>query len=236
MKQWLFKKFLLAIILFGVPLLFFFYFILKTPPDTSLPKLGPSQFDTTWVNGAADVDTNYHKIPFCTFINQQGDSFSTKQLRGKIHVASFVQIQTKKMPDKVFQNLHWIQQEFERDSQFMLGTYMLQDKGDNGRRLSKLAQKYKVNSDHWQLLTAKEKKVRKIMRKGYFVDSIKYKELPIEAHSSSDLVLVDKKGIIRGYYKETDSTTVSELMKDMILLLSKDRIINELRKRELPYE
>jgi hypothetical protein len=49
-------------------------------------------------------------------------------------------------------------------------------------------------------------------------------------------VLVDKEGIIRGYYDGTDPAEVTELKKDMILLLSQGRIINELRKKDLPYE
>ena len=183
--------FVLSGIIFGI---FGIYFMTLLPGQSkALPLLG--------------------KVNDFELTDSQGQSFSTGSLKNKIWVTEFFFTTCAGPCPIMTANLASIYRSYllEKDVNFVSIT--VNPETDTPQVLTEYAKRYGADTSRWHFLTGSKEKILKIAADEFKTGST---ENPI--FHSSHLILVDRKGNIRGYYDGTDKDGVKSLFKDIAVL------------------
>ncbi len=167
-----------------------------------------------------DKDTVYQKIPPFTFMNQDSIAYSSKNLEGKIHVADFFFTSCPGICPVMSSQMQRLQ-EMTKDigDQYQLVSFSVDPDRDRPSVLKKYAQNHRADLKRWVFLTGAMDSIYKVGIKGYYLGMQKDSTEPGGYLHSGKFVLVDKKGLIRGYYDGTNVNEVNQLKEDLQLLL-----------------
>lgn len=173
------------------------------------------------------MDTVFQTIPDFNLIDQSGHTFSSKTLQGKIYVASFFFTRCTTICPKVSFQISRVQDTFANDATVKLISISVDPKYDTPIHLLAYAKRFDANLSHWSFLTGEKKVIYPLILKGFHVplaDASEYDQAiknPDETFIHSErLVLVDKKGVIRGFYDGTDKKEVDRLLVEIKVLKS----------------
>ena len=172
-------------------------------------------------------DTVWHKVANITLTNQLGDSVSLQKLRGKIVVADFFFTHCPSICPYLTRNMKGLQDALKTkdvtkrvDTSFVqFLSFSVDPERDSVAQLKKYADHFGVNSDVWWLLTGPKKtiydfalnEVKLGLQDGEGVDS--------NFIHTEKFVVLDKKGVVRGYYNGLDTASLSRLAEDITLLM-----------------
>jgi protein SCO1/2 len=211
------------------------YFIVKTVSQDAIimpRRYFPEEIIDTIVNGKRVTDTTWHQVQNITLFNQLGDQVSLDSLRGRIIIADFFFTRCPSICPTLTRNMKGLQDGLKMkdvrkriDPSFIqFISFSVDPERDSVPVLKKYADQYGINSDVWWLLTGPKKtiydfalnEVKLGLQDGGTVDS--------NFIHTGKFVLIDKKGIVRGYYDGLDSAALSHLAEDItILMLEKDK-------------
>ena len=90
---------------------------------------------------------------------------------------------------------------------------------DNTDVLSRYSKNLGVDTDKWMFLTGEKDELREMALK-YFVAVVEDDEAPGGLDHSGKIVVVDKQGHVRAFAEGTDPDDVTELMKEIDVLLN----------------
>lgn len=164
-------------------------------------------------------DGKQHYIPAFSFINQDRQTVTEKDLKDKIYVANFFFVTCPSICPKMSSQVQRVQRYFEKDKDVMFVSFTVNPKHDTPEVLKEYAQEHKAIAGRWHFLTGEQDKIYDLARYGFalaVVDS-SLKSPDAFIHSEK-LVLVDKKSRIRGYYDGTDREDVDRLITEIKLL------------------
>ena len=202
----------------------FFYVILSTGKHNfnRLPYYGPKE---AVLNEEGKYDTIYHKIPYFEFTSQDGKQVSSDDLLGNIYVADFFFVTCPTICPKMATNMGYIQKKFNEKEDLKFISITVNPEHDTVEVLKEYAEKVHANTDSWSFLTGDKDKIYDIAFKGFFVSTMRDSIAPGGFLHSQMLILVDRKGRVRGYF---DGTVYSEMKKDLtdaIDILYKEDIV-----------
>ncbi len=192
-------------------------------PDSTVEKV---------VNGKKVMDTVWHQVGNFTLTNQLGNTVSMDSLRGKIVIADFFFTRCPSICPTLSRNMKGLQDGLKLkdltkriDTTFVqLLSFSVDPERDSVPVLKKYADRYGANHDVWWLLTGPKKTIY-----DYALQELK---LGLQDGGGIDsafihtekFVLIDKQGIVRGYYNGLDSMSLSHLAEDLtLLMLEKDK-------------
>jgi protein SCO1/2 len=203
------KKIIILLAILLLPSIF--YVLLSTGKHNykRLPYIGPKE---AVLNTEGKYDTLYHKIPYFEFTNQDGNKVSSNDLLGNIYVADFFFATCPTICPKMTTNMSYIQNKFKEKSDLKFISITVNPKNDTPKVLKEYAQKVHANTESWNFLTGDKEKIYDIAFNGFFVSTMKASIAPGGFLHSQMLILVDRKGHIRGYF---DGTIYSEMKKDL---------------------
>jgi protein SCO1/2 len=203
------KKIIILLAILLLPSIF--YVLLSTGKHNykRLPYIGPKE---AVLNTEGKYDTLYHKIPYFEFTNQDGNKVSSNDLLGNIYVADFFFATCPTICPKMTTNMSYIQNKFKEKSDLKFISITVNPKNDTPKVLKEYAQKVHANTESWNFLTGDKEKIYDIAFNGFFVSTMKDSIAPGGFLHSQMLILVDRKGHIRGYF---DGTIYSEMKKDL---------------------
>ncbi len=171
------------------------------------------------------------KVPEFTLTNGFGKPFGSKDLKGRIYMASFFFTSCPTTCPGLIERMKVAQKRVKGLGQKIAMLSITVDPAyDNPERLFKYARKNKANPYVWHFLTGKRSELRSLLIDGYKVP-MGEKE-PVEGVLGEEtitlmdivhtekLVLVDEEGMIRGYYS-TDKVGMDKLMIDIGLLVNR---------------
>ncbi|MCU0430526.1 MAG: SCO family protein [Cytophagaceae bacterium] len=164
------------------------------------------------------VVTSAHSVPDFQFINQNGNVFSSEALKGKIWIANFVFTRCPTICPKMTTQLTRVQETFEKDTSLKIVSFTVDPSYDTAAVLKTYANSYKADENRWTFLTGDKEKIYNLGQKGFFITTMEDTVRPLEFLHSEKLVLVDKKGWIRGYYNGTDREEVDKLITEVKVL------------------
>jgi protein SCO1/2 len=227
-----------AIILFVVLILpVFIYLGLKTWGTNHfvLPRYIPAIDSTTgeikmgkrlnprW--NESELDTIFQTIPAFNLINEKGQKFSSSSLKGKIYVASFFFTRCGTICPKITGQLSRVQDTFNQDPDLKLVSISVDPAFDHPEKLQAYAKRFDANEGQWTFLTGEKKVIYPLILTGFHVplaDASEYDAAiknPDETFIHSErLVLVDKEGVIRGFYVGPDKKEVDRLLVEIKVL------------------
>ncbi|KAA3645952.1 MAG: SCO family protein [Bacteroidetes bacterium] len=181
----------------------------------------PQFYGPKVVSELNNSDTIYHKIPDFKFVNQNGDTVTQDDYRGKIYVADFFFATCPTICPQMATHMLEVQKHFYDRKDFALLSHTVNPEHDTVAVLKAYSEKVHANDDIWSFVTGPKEELYDIAFKGYFVNALPDEIAPGGFLHSQFLILVDKKGHIRGYFDGTSTTEVNSLF-DAIEILYKE--------------
>ena len=167
---------------------------------------------------ASGTDTIYHTIGKFSFTNQFGETINNKTVENKIYVADFFFATCESICPAISTNLKDVQKEFENDDSLLILCHTVNPLHDTVEVLNAYSQTYGAKKSKWHFLTGNKKEIYDLAKDSYLVNALEADGSPEGFLHSELLLLVDKKGRIRGMFDGTDKAQVQKLIKEIKLL------------------
>ncbi|WP_428331460.1 SCO family protein [Mucilaginibacter sp.] len=181
----------------------------------TLPIYGTRQAVTKTVNGQTVTDTVYQTIPAFKYINQYGDSISSKNTDGKIYVADFFFTSCPSICPVMQRNMLTVYNTFKANNDVKILSFSIDPKYDSVKVLKKYADKLGIEGNMWWLLQGKKDDTYKLAEKSYLVAVNQDSTVPGGYVHQGYFVLIDKQKRIRGSYDGTSPQQVAQLVEDI---------------------
>ncbi len=210
------------------------YFIVKRSSEHLLEMPRHYLPDSTTIskkNGKPINDTIWHKIPDFSLTNQLGQKVSWKDLSGKIVVVDFFFTHCPTICPALTRSMLRLQDGItnskkigDNKQQFLhLLSLSIDPERDSVERLKQWADRFQIDPDQWWLLTGSKKEIYDLAINEMKIGIVDGQGIDTSFIHTDHFVLLDTNRIVRGYYHGLDSTSMSRLSEDIILLtLEKD--------------
>lgn len=215
-----------------VPALLYVFLRFGTENHYSLPRYLPKIDSTkgeplmgkvTLPDGREIIDTIYNRIPAFKLIDQDSQLVDQSVVKNKIYVADFFFTRCGTICPKLSSQLTRVQDIFQENPDIVFLSYTVDPEHDRPKQLKEYAQKYSAIPGKWYFLTGSKSEIYDLAMHGYYlpvVDKNVPEGKPDETFiHSQKLVLVDKQGIVRGFYDGTDKVDVDRLVLEIRVLL-----------------
>lgn len=166
----------------------------------------------------SNTDTIYHTIGEFSFTNQYNETITNKTVAGKIYVADFFFATCKSICPEMSRNLIDVQKAFENDDSLLILCHTVNPMHDTVEVLNSYSKVYGAKKNKWHFLTGNKKQIYELAKTSYLVNAFEDDGTPEGFLHSEFLLLIDKKGRLRGMYDGTDKSNVQQLIKDIQLL------------------
>ncbi|TAE30052.1 MAG: SCO family protein [Cytophagales bacterium] len=173
--------------------------------------------------GQEVVDTLFRTVPGFRLTNQDGAITDSSVIKGKVHVASFFFTRCGTICPKISSQLTRVQDVFRDKPDIVFLSYSVDPVNDQPAQLKEYAKRYNAIPGKWYFLTGDKAQIYTLAQRGYFLPVVDHGvsyDKPDETFIHSEkLVLVDKRGQIRGFYDGTDKEDVDRLILETRVLL-----------------
>jgi cytochrome oxidase Cu insertion factor (SCO1/SenC/PrrC family) len=141
-------------------------------------------------------------LPDFQLTERSGKTVTKAGLAGKVWVASFVFTRCPGPCPAVTATVARLQAELAGDPNVRFVTFTVDPERDDPAELRKYADRYRADPEKWLFLTGKEAEIHTLMTEGFKVGVVKKPDSkPGDAFDhSTRLVVLDKGGVVRGYY------------------------------------
>ncbi len=158
------------------------------------------------------------QVPSFSFTDQDGRSFGSANMRGKVNVAAFMFTRCPTICPRITTTMKGLQ-ERARDEGVPIHwlSFSVDPDNDTPVVLKQYAEQYKVDLTHWTFLTGDATKIRETAEQGFKIAAEGSAEPNADHYGishGSHLVLVDAAGQIRGYYRTLDDDAHTRLLRD----------------------
>ena len=174
----------------------------------------------------------YGAVPDFELIERSGRKIGLKDLRGKVWITQFFYTNCRDVCPLIVPQMGLLHLEYQSDPEFRLKVRFVSITADPERdtpeALRKFAERFSADRKLWLFLTGDKEKITRLAQEGFRV-GIGEKENSSEVKKktgeekeilhSSRLILVDRKGQIRGYYSGLDAEAMVRLRRDLKTLL-----------------
>ncbi|MFY0675455.1 MAG: SCO family protein [Bacteroidia bacterium] len=165
-------------------------------------------------------DTVFREYPEFEFINQDAKKVTHETFAGKVYVADFFFVSCPTICPIMSKNLKKVYEKYNDREDFLILSHSIDTRHDSVPVLNEYASRLGVTSDTWHFVTGKKDDIYSI---GYnfYMATIQEDDSPGSGGylHSGGLILVDKKGKIRGVYDGTNDSQVGQLIADLKYLL-----------------
>ena len=181
-----------------------------------LPYYDTADFTPKW---QMPDKNNFHTIPAFNLLDQEGKSFTNKDVSGKIYVANFFFTTCPGICPKMAVSMEALQKEFLNDDEVLFISHSVTPDKDSVPVLKKYADEKGAIYNKWKLLTGQKSQIYDLGRKAYYVEE----DLGVNKDSTDFLhtenfVLVDENRHIRGIYNSLDKNSMAALTNDIKIL------------------
>ncbi len=139
----------------------------------------------------------------------EGKNFGLKELTDKVWIADFFFTTCADICPVMTKNMTKLYKTFEHVAGVELVSISVNPEYDNVEVMKAYAQKHRKEDGKWHFLTGEREDIRDVVINSFKLGSI---EKPI--FHSSYFSLVDRHGLIRGYYDGTNTQALNKLFKD----------------------
>jgi len=161
---------------------------------------------------------SYWQVPEFTLTERSGREVQLADLKGKVWLADFVYTTCPGPCPILSTRMSEVQKALGNESDVRLVSISTDPESDTPAVLKEYAERYKAG-DHWWFLTGKKDAVYSLAREGF--------KLPIADAApgaaiihSTRIVLVDKKGTVRGFYEGTGDLSAQDIANDVRKILA----------------
>jgi protein SCO1/2 len=161
---------------------------------------------------------SYGTVPSFELINQNGETFGSNQLTGKIWIADFIFTACPGPCPMISSRMSELQKPLEKTDVHLV-SFSVDPKKDTPAVLRGYAEKLHAQPQRWDFLTGPKATIYNLSKSGFnLAASDGSEEAGVPVHSTR-MVLIDRHGKIRGYYDALAADAVTKLLADTSHLL-----------------
>ena len=162
--------------------------------------------------------SSYGTVPSFQLANQSGQPFGSAQLAGKIWIADFIYTTCPGPCPMISSRMSELQKPLEKTDVHLV-SFSVDPEKDTPQVLRGYADRLQADPKRWDFLTGPKSAIYKLSHDDFkLAVSDGSNEQGIPVHSTR-MVLVDRRGQIRGYYEATEADAVTKLLADTNHLL-----------------
>ncbi len=206
------------------------YFVAFSDFDTQpLPILSPRDInpelvDSSLHNRGIGKEGIYHQISPFNLVDQRGKAVTEKLIENKVVVVDFFFVSCGSICPIMTQNLQKIHDFYKKNQNVLILSHTVWPEMDSVDVLNLYANQYQANYDTWRFLTGDKKELYRLARQDYMVapainDPNYQHGTETDFIHTENVVLIDKKKRIRGYYDGTNENDIKQLLSDINKLL-----------------
>ncbi len=185
---------------------------------SSLPYYNTPDFTPSWVS-STDAE-KMHSISDFKFTDQDGNTFSSNEVKDKIYLADFFFTKCPGICPSMTKNLLKIQNAFGNFDDVRILSYSVMPENDSVKALKEYEMNYGIKNHFWYLLTGSTSDIYNLARRSYFVEkNAGFNSDSTEFLHTENIILIDKKGHIRGIYNGTLALDMERIINDINILL-----------------
>ncbi|MDB0024948.1 SCO family protein [Flavobacteriales bacterium] len=185
-----------------------------------LPIYEPGQLNPALVDPSALTSKNHRILDFA-LINHLGDTVTQEDVRGQILVVDFFFTRCATICPLMTTNLQRIHDRLSPGAPVRILSHSVTPVADSVSVLNAYADKYNANPDLWWFLTGPKNHIYELARRSYFSCLDEGDGGFQDFVHTENVVLVDDRGRLRGFYDGTDSKAMSRLLSDLDFLIEK---------------
>lgn len=170
-------------------------------------------------NTVKQNNSGHHTVPDFDFINQDGETFTKRNVKNKIYVTEYFFTTCKSICPIMNTNLERVYAEFKNRNDFLILSHTVEPEIDSVKILKEYAKLHKVTDNRWQFVTGDKKQLYAMARKGYLLNDENGNGDEDDFIHTQNFALIDKDDHIRGFYDGTDSKEIDRLIQEIKLLL-----------------
>lgn len=208
-----YKAFAIVFAILSLIIVSIIYNILNVEPP--LPVYQPTMVSEELVDSSIQHQRKYHTIADFKLINQNGDTITQEDYKGKIYVADFFFTTCPTICPVMTGNMVEIQKAIKNDDEVMLLSHSVTPVIDSVPQLKKYALEKGVLDSKWNLVTGDKKQIYELARKSYLAVKTVGDGGPYDMIHTENFMLIDKKRQIRGFYDGTNKEDIQRLLKDI---------------------
>lgn len=199
------------------------YYLMNQKPADTLPVINPIDVQEEMVDPDLLRVGQGHTIGDFSFQNQNNQTITQQEIEGKVFVAEYFFTTCKSICPIMNSQMQRVQKAYKGNNNVKILSFTVDPETDTVAQMKRYAVKHHAVDGQWHFLTGKQEDLYGLARKSFFVLK------PAEAENQGDVgsdfihtnnfVLVDRQKRIRGYYDGTNAKEVTQLIKDIQLLL-----------------
>jgi protein SCO1/2 len=154
-----------------------------------------------------------NKVQAFSFLDQNGNRVSNKNLEGKVYVSEFFFTTCPGICPRLNANLRPVYDKFKNDSNFRILSHTVNPGTDSVARLKKYADSLGVSSPEWTFLTGTKDSLYLAARLSYLLDDPKNNLSPIDEQfiHTQFFAIVDKNGQVRSIIDGLKKDEISQM-------------------------
>lgn len=191
---------LLISVIAGILISFMLSLSKHEPPNSSAPiTLNPSKGERL-------------PAPSLALTDQAGQPFSSNSLKGRVWIVNFIFTSCAGTCPGMSAKMAALQQRLPVE--IPLVSISVDPKRDTPPVLAEYALRYAAQPGRWSFLTGPEEEIRRITQQGFRLGMAEGGSPEEPIIHSVRFVLVDREGMIRGYYDSTEPAQFEKLIRD----------------------
>lgn len=187
--------------------------------DRTLPYFADASFTPQWYDSHADLPAGFHSIGPFDLVDQTGAPVTEATLRGKVYVANFFFTDCPGICPTTMASMVRLQSELGRFDDVALLSHSVTPEADSVPVLQAYAERMRVVSSRWHLVTGSREVIDDLARRAYFADEDLGRAADDGFHDTflhtEQFLLVDRDGHIRGVYNGVNRTATEQLIGDV---------------------
>ncbi len=158
--------------------------------------------------------------PF-SFINQDGQRFTEKDVAGKVYVAEFFYTTCPGICPRMNNNMKKVYEYFKNEKDFLILSHTCKPEEDSAAQLKRYAESLGVNTGKWIFLTGRKDSLYTMARISYTVDdpANNFRNEKDAFLHTQHWALVDRNGDVKKIYDGLQMDEVEDLIRDAEKLL-----------------
>ena len=191
-------------------------------PKPRLPIYNPSDLNPAVVDDDLERVGRGHRIGNFDLIDQWGNRADSSLLQGKIYVADFFFTTCPTICIDMGANFQRIQETYKDEDRFHLVSHTVMPELDTVEVMHAYGDRMGAIKGKWHLLTGEKRELYRMARREYF--AVMEQGTSFDEHDfihTENVILVDEKKRIRGFYDGTSDLDVDRLIGDIQILLDR---------------
>ena len=194
-------------------------------PSKSIPILQPGDLNPALVD-SQDWSREQHTIAPFNLINHLGDSIQLEDVLGDVIIVDFFFTRCATICPIMTSNLTKVRDELDLEMGWRILSHSVTPEADSASVLNAYAKRMDAEHENWWFLTGEKKEIYRLARRSYFAcyDEARGGDGGMQDFvHTENVVLVDQKGRLRGFYDGTSELSMNQLIEDCQWLLQEKK-------------